>query len=1456
MSKRIKISSKKDCDGFQIPEKLRNEASISGGNADNLNGEERGENSWPISESSGGVFGKKYSKLQLQSRCKLYKTIKTALENPKQRRVITSSAFNQIHKGITQDSITNSSFIFSLKEIIKLIFEGAGIPSIFTLGIKDWTNFSNVENNMNQVIIDLQDNNANVIQYYPLRSKKKGDTAFLETFIDFFSELGEKLTKTLQGSSEPDTLKLIVLGWLDILSKTPLRPLRHSGCVALNGVLRGLSKSRNDINEKISRFKNQMKGESPDSKSYKSLEEELSCYFKITKNIDILISKVLNDFWIPRSQDVSEDVRNICFETLSKGILVFPSLSEAISNTEVPETLSNFLPEEVIYSNKIFILESIRSILELETFKTISHDLFKNKRLLECLKNEIIISSKAPESHKELFSFGELSISILILALKNDFLDEEYIDEIVDLLWITSSSPSSSKIGALLAEFIDSSLFDGGITHEKVESRELIDLLDSHIGCKKLRNSLGLQGLRTIEPSRIRSDLQTLLEFIHEFGKDYVILTHRCVNAFWSKAPCVRDTKFLVEMLVATELSGQELEPLDEEIRKTLLLVLHSNVSYIEDLLICCIDDPNLNSKNEIVFGKYRSLVAISSIMEYIEPLILIHEKNVDNLTILLSTFSTIVSIYSKLLRTKSNSKSDEITFGISGLKQFPLKKLLQMLNSHSDPRVIDGICMSLSPILNIDLSNMDSSDFNAISSSSFLQMDENYIKGIQDGISDLRKQFMCDFFAVGRNYLADTDNVLYSDMTDEPKGKKSRAIGSTNSSSLVKNKAAKNSTINTISKFRRIYGVIKYLTLDNIYLDNKYNTNNSSQDKGVNLDMLSPEQENGIPYSFELLIEVLERSGRIIQKNSDQILVYQTSQLFCITLDILTTGYTHLIQDMLRGIDSNLSNQVNDMMLNESSIEIYKSIRHKFSCTLIETIRFNLKHGSLNEDSRNYCFDYLNILSISSIMVMFGLQGIIENNVQDNEELQSVFDLLEWKILDSDLSMIIKEYIYWTNPNRNNNSGREMESIISSALIESFNSLITSSSNDKKQPHYLLYPNCRIFEPLDNIKDETFVTTPETLETYKKKIKEFVDNKFAPGCILTLLIISCQYKLTSQMFTPVILKYLMDIEEIMINNYYLDGIKYLIQGESERDRLFLSSKFVDLFLFNEPNNNIGIFCILFVTIVLSCIEKNYDRTKIISKKLIPSLASKLGWKKTEEIIKENSLDISKSIIESFRFALTGEIHLPTYKNVITRNEIIEKSIKTKDSIKAYIDLLTTQNAPGGGKNVLNLLSNNEINYILDEIKVLCDFGNELNNDDKDNFSSYYFINETFDSEIKQFLDTIASFLEKDHKKNNAVQTNKNTTNIVSSNNTSKVVTTKNKNTKTKQNGRRNLPKTLDIYSDNDLEDDIEGGDSEFSGEDYLNDENSDINIENNNKIDDFKSISSSNHFEEIIDIK
>ncbi|KAH8739408.1 hypothetical protein FG386_000380 [Cryptosporidium ryanae] len=1450
MSKRIKISSKKDSDGFQIPEVLRSEASVSGGNADNPNVDERGENSWPISDSNRGAFGKKYSKIQLQSRCKLYKTIKTALENPRQRHVITSSVFNQIQRGIIQENVTNSSFVFSLKEIIKLIFEGAGIPSIFTLVIRDWTSFPGVESNMNQVIVDLQDNNTNVIQYYPLRSRKQGDTAFLETFTDFFSELGEKLAVILEGNSEPEMLKLVVLGWLYVLSKTPLRPLRHSGCVALNGVLKGLSKSRNDIDEKISRFKNQMKNESPDSKSYKSLEEEVSSQVEMTKNIDLLISKILNDFWTPRSQDISEDVRYNCFETLSKGILVFPSLFEAVSNTEIHRVLSDFLPEETNHLNKILILECISSILKLETFKTISHDLFKNRILLECLKNEIIISSKAPESHKDLFAFGELSINILILALKNDFLEEEYIDEIVDLLWITSSPPSScSKIGALLAEFIDSSLFDGGITHDKVESRELIDLLDNHIEGKKLRNSLDFQGLMTIEPSRVRSDLQTLLEFIHEFGKDYVILTHRCVNAFWTKAPCVRDTKFLVEMLVSTELSGQQLEPLDEEIRKTLLLVLHSNVTYIEDLLMFYIEEPNSNSRNEIIFGKYRSLIAISSIMEYIEPLILIHEKNLDNLTILLSTFSTIVSLYFKLIRTKNNSKVDEIIpSGISVLKQFPLKKLLQILNSHSDPRVIDGICMCFSPILNIDLNEIDSGDFNAVSSL-FLQMDETYIKQVQDGISDLKKQLMSDFFVIGRDYLADTDNVLYSDIVEEPKGKKSRTVESKNSFSM-KNKVAKDSTINTICKFRRMYGVIKYLTLENIYLDKEYNRNNYSPNKSKNINILSPEQGTGIPYLFEILIEVLERSGRIVQKSSDQILVYQTSQLFCTTLDILTTGYTHLVQDLLRSIDSTLNKHDDQVIFNESIIEIYKSIRHKFSCTLIETIRFNLKHDSLNDASNNYCFDYLNILSISSVMVMFGLQGIIENSVQENEEFHPIIELIEWKILDSDLSLIIKEYVYWTNPNRNNENENEVVSTVSSALIEGFNCLITSGS-DKKQPHYLLYPSCRIFEPLDNIKDETFVTSSETLETYRKKIKEFIYNKFAPGCILSLLTIFSQYKLISQLFIPVIFKYLIDIEGVMVNNYYLDGIKYIIKRENEREKLFLSNKFLDSFLFNDPNNTIGIFSILLITIVLSCIEKNFERAKIVSKKLIPSFTSKIGWRKVEEIIKENSLDISKSIIESFRFALIGEIHLPIYRNVINRNEIIEKSIKTKDSIKAYIDLLTTQNAPGGGKTVLNLLSSDEINHILDEIKLLCDFGNESNNE---NVSSYYFINESFDAEIKQFLDTIASFSDKDQqKKNNYIQKNKNTTNVASSNhNTSNVISSKNKKNKSKQ--KKNSLKNLDIYSDDDFEDDLGEDDFEFDDENHLNDEN--INIGNNNKIDDLKSISSSSHIEETVDTK
>lgn len=1312
MSKRTRALTR-DPEGFAIPEKLRS-TTPSPESDPNL------KENWPISSNHSSK--QSFSRTQLQTRCRLFKTIRSALENPKQSKVITGSVFNQIRKGLVELP-SHSAFASSLKEVVRLVLEGGGIPSVFLQSVSDWLEPDSAEKCLQGLILDLQHNNTSILQHYPIKPKKPSDLLFSDMFTDFFLGIGDTLCKGFVKDVTLESIE-ITCRWIRSISNASIRPLRHSGCVALNGILRSLIVAKLELLEKLSRFRVQLESESPGTGAKEKLEEELSRTSKLCEKLDSLMKEIVSDSWIARSQDVSPEIRNACLVTLSESVLQ-PHTASLVCESGIPSLLVSLLPEE-LNSNRIQILRSI--LICAETGEIIENcgEIFAEKSFLKNLRNLAVLASKLP-SDPEVSSCGELALRILLQLLKRELLEEEFVDEIVDLLWL---DPSSPEISSLVSEFVDSALFEGGISHDNIEARELIELASHQIDNKRTRNLMNLDSLKTLEPSRIRSDLQTLLEFIHEFGKDLVVLTHRCVNAFWSKAPCVRDSKFLVEMLLATECSSSsQLEPLNEEMRKALLLVLHANVSRIQDLLLAEPGDHSSlpSSKSESLLCKFRAFVAISAIFEYMEPLTLLHEHNTEYLTILLSTFSTCICLYCRLLRDKHNSSLIP-----DGMKHFPLKKLLALLHSHTDSKVIDGICMTLSPIAGLDCKN--------------LSFNESSLIDIQSEIESLNQKLLEAFFVSGREFLANTDGLLYSDIVENASKSKKAKKSSTKMSN------AQNSTLDTMCNFRKAFGVVKYLTTNNVYLSNQLRDHFSPYKPSE----MSPEQGSGVPRSFEILFEVLERTERIIQLNIDQVLSHQCTQLYTIVLDMLTTGYAHLIQDLLQGVDVDSVNDIDNgngldsaddqssesncltlSNLKESTIEIYKGVRHKLGSVLLESIRNNIKHRSENDQ----CLNLVSLLSMCSFLVMTGLQGIVENNLQDLEAENEV----KWALSDSELALITKELIYWTLLNRGKHVDDDLgPSKLSSSLIQGFCNILNYSDTDK--PYYLLYPSCRMFEPLDNLKDESFVTTPETLDTYRSKIGDFLDNPFSPGCILALISISSQYNVTKQIFSPILVNYLADIDEIMINYYYLEGLQSNLGPDTSREKLVFSNKFLESVLFKEEQGSLGVFTCILTSLIISYVQDNQERAHKLSKKFLPRFCSKLGWKRVEDFVKSNSSDLSRSIIECLRFSLFGELSLPVFRDVISRDELIEKNVKTKGVIKLFLDFLTTQNAPGGGKTVIGTLSSPELQRILDQARELCDIDGNSSSGGR---FSIVLNKEIFDNDVVNFLDVISSHAEK-----------------------------------------------------------------------------------------------------------
>ncbi|KAJ1613108.1 putative stromal antigen (SA/STAG) domain-containing protein [Cryptosporidium canis] len=1308
MSKGTKALTR-DPEGFVIPGKLRS-TTPSPEPDPNL------KENWPISSNHSSK--QNFSRTQLQTRCRLFKTIRSALDNPKQSKTVTQPVFNQIRKGLSELP-NHSSFIPSLKEIVRLIFEGGGIPSVFLQSVSDWLGPDSAEKCIEGLILDLQNNNTSVLQYYPIKPRKPSDSLFLELFTDFFMGVCDSLCKGFVKDVQLESIG-ITCKWIKSISNVSIRPLRHSGCVALNGVLRSLIATKSDLLDKLARFRAQLESESPGTGARDKLEEESLRTNKIVERVESIIKDIVADSWIARSQDVSQDIRNICLSTLSESILQ-PHMANLVCESGIPSLLTGLLPEE-LNSNRIQILRSILICTETKEIIEKCSDSFTEQSFLKNLKNLSALASKLP-SDSVISSCGELALRVLLKLLEHELLNEEFVDEIVDLIWL---NPSSPEISSLLSEFVDSALFEGGISHENIEARELIELASHHVENKKVRSLMNLDGLKPLEPSRTRSDLQTLLEFIHEFGRDLVVLTNRCVNAFWTKAPCVRDSKFLVEMLLATECSSSsQMEPLNEEMRKALLLVLHANVSRIEELLLMESGEaPDLfSSKSESQLCRFRAIVAVSVILEYMEPLTLLHEQNTDYLTILLSIFSTCISLYCRLMQDKRNSGLVQ-----SGIKHFPIQKFMNLIHSHTDSRVIDGICMTLSPIVSLDCKSSFFSD--------------NSLIDIQNEIESLNKKLLDTFLVSGKEFLANTDGLLYSDVVENTsKSKKQKKSPKTSN--------AQTSTLNTMCNFRKAFGVVKYLTINNVYLSNQLRDHFSPYKPSE----MSPEQGSGVPNSFEILFEVLERSERIIQLNIDQVLSYQCTQLYTITLDMLTTGYAHLVQDLLHELDVDTSHRNNlhpigDQMsefddlalssIKETTIEVYKAVRHKLGGVLLESLRNNIKHNSEN----GQCLNLINLLSMCSFLVMIGLQGTIENNLQDID----TEDQVKWTFSDSELVLITKEFIYWTSPDRGKIEDDKYKlSRLSLSLIEGFNNILNYSCQEK--PYHLLYPSCRMFEPLDNLKDEAFVTTPETLDTYENKINDFLSHPFSPGCILAIITISSKYKTTQEIFIPILVNYLADIDDIMNNNYYLESIKPNTDSEINREKLVFSNKFLEFILLKEDQNNFKIFTCILTCLIISYVQNNTERAQRLSKKLLPRLTSKIGWRRVENLIKYSPSDFSKSVLECLRFALFGELSHPVFRDVISRDELIEKNVKTKGIIKLFLDFITTQIAPGGGKTVINTISSVEIQRILDRAKEVCDFNG--NNSSSGRLSAM--INrELFDNDIMNFLDIISG--QKDKK--------------------------------------------------------------------------------------------------------
>ncbi|OII76391.1 hypothetical protein cand_027140 [Cryptosporidium andersoni] len=1308
-------TSEVDPEGFAIPEKMKSNSNI------DLDVSYKENIMGNVSNSKTT-----YSKSQLSTRCRLYRGIKSAVENTRQKSVLSTSLFMQIYKQISNTS--NSEYITKVKEVIKLILEGGGIPSLFAdnMILKE----EHIKKNLEDLIINLQENGVSILHYYPLRPKKKNDNTFQELFELFFKGLAEYLLKKPINSGLEDSndfgyesLRLILV-WLKGFCTITLRPLRHSSIIAVNGILKGMGNIKGEILETLERFRQQKKKDSKSSNSLKTINKEINRYELAMDKIKGICDDIVHNIWIERIKDIAEYIRLTCILTL-QDVLLEDCMINVIETIDIMNILKMLLNDQSI-DNRIACFSCIKKIASMDNLRNIYKDYFRDFEFLNSLKNMIIAASKS-DIDEDKIKMGEYSISILNEILMCGFLEESFIDEIVDLLWLDFKS---NKLSSSIALFINNALFNGGIIHENVESEEFVEILENEMGKKRMKSSISIEQIRSIDTDRLKLDLNTLLEFLSEFGKDYIILTSRCVNSFWSNTPCIRDTKLLVETILEVENSGiQGDNNLITNINKLLLLVLHSNLSKIQGSLSDKHNNPNIYSINDNI---YRASIAIRTVFQYIEPLILVHEANLDNLTIILTIISIVISMYCTLLQLKVSPSLIPSNFN------FPLQKVLNLYFSHSDPKILDGICMILSPLSKLEVED--------------ILYNGEILKEIKSSVKGIQKKLIDEFISIGKGYLKTTDELLYlkdiEDLSDPNKEKKTKNKKNSKDYDLVLKKA----TSEAITCYRRIYAIIKYMAIDNIFLLNNFADISSLNNSNENM---TPEQTSGMPLIYEILLEILERSERVINSQQYNIILYQTLQLYNVILDFLTTGYTHLVQYLLQGVDvdnssdmdlflqnktkSNINkcNLLENNIVHSSTATVYKNLRHKMSCVLLEILRFSQNKDQI-EDEKHICYGYLRFLSLSSFFIMLNLQGIVEENVT-----QSDFEIgLQWVPSDSDLTVIIKEYLYWIQISHKLKFSYDKNHHIMEFLVYG------SYNTDK--PLYILYPNCRVFEQLDNLKDEPIISTDNLLSKFRNKLKEFIFHSYNPTCILTLLISNCKHNLTSDMLAPLFLLFIPIIKD------YIS--KHSLHVE-ESNIIYNFDKFTNSLVeefYSNKNKILGIFTCIVIAMILAYSNKSEDKAEIIGKTFIDLYAIKAGSKKFDSAIKDNASDLILSIVEGMRYALYGATVIPVYRNIITRENIINGKILVGNFVKYIEDLFTIHNL-GGNKPLLNYLATGEINQILEQLRILC----KIRNDENNTILNYYGNQDILNEDAIKFLDRIANFLDKLQKRNKINNTRK-----------------------------------------------------------------------------------------------
>eukprot|EP00914_Ancora_sagittata_P009519 GHVO01018149.1.p1 GENE.GHVO01018149.1~~GHVO01018149.1.p1 ORF type:complete len:1394 (-),score=238.15 GHVO01018149.1:124-4284(-) len=433
--------------------------------------------------------------------------------------------------------------------LLNIILEASGFPG-HLIDVNDARDRP-VGEVIDEVVGTIDRRCLSVGEKYPVSTREKSVKEFKRRYIEFFKRV------IIESRNDERMISLIscLLKWLNPLSRSKIRCIRHASTVAATGVCIGIAEARKVTDKELNQFERQKKSEKTkgSSKVVKEIDQNISALQESQTELNKSLDTILSDILRIRYKDICDNIRGDSIQGLIQCCRCIPDvlLTNQSHMKFIGWALSDQCPDIRIcaleYLDYALSSPMEHSILVKPTQSNAPTFLqYFMRSLLNCTRD---------------VDGGIRLLAVRCVTVVSESLEDLDVEEVVSFLWIADDIQLIERLG----QFIDQTIF-------------------SHPVCRGVDEDIGNDEYDT-------RDLCSIGEFVIEFGKEYMKRTHQLVKAFWKSAPSLRNIELILNMLTLQEVELGGRAAITDEVHMVLMYVLRGIIIQAKDDYNCAWND-------------------------------------------------------------------------------------------------------------------------------------------------------------------------------------------------------------------------------------------------------------------------------------------------------------------------------------------------------------------------------------------------------------------------------------------------------------------------------------------------------------------------------------------------------------------------------------------------------------------------------------------------------------------------------------------------------------------------------------------------------------------------------------------------------------------------------------------------------------------------------------------------